>query len=245
MREALRSVREPWRRLRFLAWVTRLRIELHRQGGRLELDAPFGAGFDGAPAIKTWALGEGSGVTRLKFGKGVKLGRNMTLELWARGDNAIELGDDVRFLDGVRLMLRDGSARFGDGCLIRDNTVIKSDGELTIGAENLISQMATIHCSSSITTGAHSTLAERVSVTDSDHAADGSDTHHMAQPLRIDPVEIGSNVLVSAGAVVLRGTKLGANSVVGANAVVRTGDYPESTLLAGNPAQTVETLTER
>jgi acetyltransferase-like isoleucine patch superfamily enzyme len=166
----------------------------------------------------------------------------MTIEVTAGRNNELSIGEGTRFLDGVRLMLRGGRTRTGARCRIRDNVVMKADGELTVGDDVLISQGSTLHCSTKIAIEDRVSLAERVSVTDSDHDVDGSDVHHMSQPLRTEEVNVGSNTLVSAGSVILRGTRIGRNSVVAANSVVRGGEYSPRSMLAGNPARVVKAL---
>src|SRR3954447_2281506 len=242
MRVIARGVRRLWYRVRFLAWVERLRFELARQGGRLIVEAPHGARFDRAPAIKAFPAGEGSGVTRLRLGRDVRLGRNATLELWAKGDNLLEIGDGARLLNDVRIALRSGSATFGPDCLIRDGVWVKVDGELVVGQGVTLSHHAAVHCTKRIDLGDLAGLGDRVSVIDSDHTFDGTDLHYMRKPLHLSPISIGRNSMVAVGSVVLRGAQIQRNSVVATNAVVREGTYPRGAVLAGNPARVVRTL---
>ena len=53
IRGAARAGRARVRRTRFAAWSARLRAELARNGGRLELDAPYGALFDDPLFVRT------------------------------------------------------------------------------------------------------------------------------------------------------------------------------------------------
>jgi maltose O-acetyltransferase len=57
------------------------------------------------------------------------------------------------------------------------------------------------------------------------------------------PVDIGSDVWVGAGALVLSGVRIGARSVIGAGSVV-TRDIPESVFAAGNPCRVVRGISE-
>ena len=57
------------------------------------------------------------------------------------------------------------------------------------------------------------------------------------------PVEIGSDVWVGGGAIVLPGVRIGSRAVVGAGSVV-TRDVPESVFAAGNPCRVVREITE-
>src|SRR5690242_3535391 len=52
------------------------------------------------------------------------------------------------------------------------------------------------------------------------------------------PVEIGSDVWVGGGAVILPGVKIGSRSVIGAGSVV-TRDVPDGVFAAGNPCRVI------
>ncbi len=60
---------------------------------------------------------------------------------------------------------------------------------------------------------------------------------------KIGKIHIGDNVFIDANATVLPGVCIGSNSIVGANSVV-TKNVPENTVVAGNPARVVCTLSE-
>lgn len=60
---------------------------------------------------------------------------------------------------------------------------------------------------------------------------------------KIGKIRIGNNVFIGANATVLPGVCIGDNSVVGANSVV-TKSVPENTVVAGNPARVVCSLSE-
>ena len=55
------------------------------------------------------------------------------------------------------------------------------------------------------------------------------------------PVEIGSDVWVGGGALILPGVRIGARSVIGAGSVV-SRDVPEGVLAAGNPCRVIRSL---
>ena len=57
------------------------------------------------------------------------------------------------------------------------------------------------------------------------------------------PVEIGADVWVGGGAIILPGVRIGARAVIGAGSVV-TRDVPEGVLAAGNPCRVIRTLSE-
>lgn len=73
-------------------------------------------------------------------------------------------------------------------------------------------------------------------------------THPMEAQLRRKqeygkPVEIGADVWVGGGAIILPGVKIGSSAVIGAGSVV-TRDVPDSVFAAGNPCRVLRQLSE-
>jgi acetyltransferase-like isoleucine patch superfamily enzyme len=219
-------------------------VELRRRGGRLVLDAPHGVAFDSPPRLRVIAAGAGEGTLTLRIGPGVRLGHDVHLELWAAGTNVLELGQDSTLLDGVRLVLRSGTIRVGPWTNVRDYSVLKSEGQLEIGAHSQVSYHSVIHCRERVSLGDRVIMAERVTIVDSEKDRDGTDTPTVDGPLRTAPVEIERNVFVAAGAVIGHGSRVGRNATIGANAVLTGGDYPASWVLVGAPAVPVRSLAD-
>jgi maltose O-acetyltransferase len=57
------------------------------------------------------------------------------------------------------------------------------------------------------------------------------------------PVEIGSDVWVGGGAIILPGVRIGSRAVIGAGSVV-TRDVPEGVFAAGNPCRVIRSIDE-
>lgn len=57
------------------------------------------------------------------------------------------------------------------------------------------------------------------------------------------PIDIGADVWVGGGALILPGVRIGARSVIGAGSVV-TRDVPEGVFAAGNPCRVIREITE-
>jgi len=55
------------------------------------------------------------------------------------------------------------------------------------------------------------------------------------------PIEIGSDVWVGGGAIILAGVTIGARAVIGAGSVV-TRDVPEAVFAAGNPCRVIRSI---
>jgi acetyltransferase-like isoleucine patch superfamily enzyme len=57
-----------------------------------------------------------------------------------------------------------------------------------------------------------------------------------------EPITIGDDVWLGANCTILKGARIGSGSIVAASAVVLAGDYPERSLIAGNPARVVKSF---
>ena len=57
------------------------------------------------------------------------------------------------------------------------------------------------------------------------------------------PIDIGSDVVVGGGAIILAGVKIGSRAVIGAGSVV-TRDIPDGVFAAGNPCRVIREITE-
>ena len=57
------------------------------------------------------------------------------------------------------------------------------------------------------------------------------------------PIEIGADVWVGGGALILPGVRIGSRAVIGAGSVV-TRDIPDSVFAAGNPCRVIREITE-
>jgi maltose O-acetyltransferase len=57
------------------------------------------------------------------------------------------------------------------------------------------------------------------------------------------PIDIGSDVWVGGGALILPGVKIGSRAVIGAGSVVKR-DIPEGVLAAGNPCRVIREINE-
>jgi carbonic anhydrase/acetyltransferase-like protein (isoleucine patch superfamily) len=242
MRASARAARAVWQRLRFRLWVARLDIHVRRRGGRVILDAPYGIWFDSPPRIRAVMAGEGDGTLTMRIGRGVRVGRDLQIEVWALGTNVLELGDDAYVLDGVRVLLRSGTVAIGARTNVRDYAVLKSQGRLEIGADSQVSYHSVIHCHNRVTLAERVIMAERVTIVDSEKRRDGSDEPTVERPLRVAPVSVERNVFVAAGAVIAAGSHIGRNSTVAANAVLTGGTYPGGWVIAGAPAHAVKPL---
>ena len=65
----------------------------------------------------------------------------------------------------------------------------------------------------------------------------------MSGRYRVEPVEIGDDVFLGAGAIVLPGVKIGNRVVIGAGSIV-TNNVPDNCVVAGNPSKVICTIDE-
>ena len=225
--------------LRFRWWALVTRARLRRLGSRLVLDAAGPPRMRGALHVE---MGARPGTLTLRLGRGVTIGRDCVIDLADGEDATVELGDETLLQSRVRLQPWGGAVRVGASCQLRDGCELKSKGELRIGERVVCGRNATLHCHAAITLGDCVGLGPSVSITDSDHASDGSDRWFLDQPVLAEPVVLERNVLCATNVAVLRGTRILRNAVVAAGAVVAGGEHPEGWLIGGVPAKPIKRL---
>jgi acetyltransferase-like isoleucine patch superfamily enzyme len=140
----------------------------------------------------------------------------------------------------IRMTARTSRLRLAPGVRIAGGTqlVVGPDATIQIGAGTFVNPNSRILCARSVTIGSRCAISWRVAIFD----------FIGGHPLTIEgrrledtaPIEIGDEVLIGAGATVLRGVTIGAGAVVAAASVV-TRDVPSGVLIAGNPARVIST----
>lgn len=93
--------------------------------------------------------------------------------------------------------------------------------------------------SGKITIGNNVSIAPNICIITEEHAIDVA--QRLAGLEYTHSVNIGDNVWICAGVLVLPGVTIGANSVIGAGSVV-TKDIPPNSLAVGNPCRVIRTL---
>lgn len=115
---------------------------------------------------------------------------------------------------------------------------VLSGAKLTLGA-GYINNFSVIACARRIVMGDRCFIGHNVHIFDSDFHDILDENDRVQNPA--EPVVIGDNVLIAAGATVLKGVTIGDGAIVGAGAVV-TRDVPPNSVVAGNPARVVKTI---
>jgi acetyltransferase-like isoleucine patch superfamily enzyme len=235
------------RQVRFAKWAKSLELQVRSMGSELDLDAPHGADFETPPSFHPVHGGlptppsETPRLT-LRIGRGVYLGRGMTIEYRRDGQNVLEIGEHSYFQDSNRFVLAGGRISMGPWNKLRSFAILKSSGELVTGERVILAYNCIAHCAGRIELHDLVGISDRSTLVDSSHTVDGSDTWYYEQGLKITPIVLERNVIVSADVMVLRGVHVERNAQIGGGAVVLKGRYPAGWLIAGNPAKPVRPL---
>lgn len=176
-----------------------------------------------------------------------------TFIIWFFKRVNIGRGTIVYYKSSIVNLSKNGSINIGDGCLIGRSSLGYHAGMpfftsiLNDGVESIVDvgcncriNGAYIHAKKCITIGNNCVVASGVSIIDSN----GHETYSTDRTVGVDTPEsvaIGDNVWIGLNAIVLKGTTIGNNSIVSAGSVVK-GDFPENSLISGNPGNIVKCL---
>ncbi len=171
-------------------------------------------------------------LNKISYGKGLKLiGWPF---LFRYPGAAISLGENITINSGFFSNLI--------GLYQRTIIVARGEGKIEIGDGVGVSG-ATIYARKHISIGDNSLVGANTKIFDNDfHPLDPEERNSgRLEHLQTRDVVIGKNVFIGCNCIILKGTVLGDNCVVGAGSVVH-GQFPEGTVLAGNPARAVRKL---
>lgn len=124
--------------------------------------------------------------------------------------------------------------RIGDACAIYGGAWLQAEGaaaEVTLGDRVYLGHDVHVHAIDPVRIGNGCVLADRVFIASTDHAR--GDRH---AAVGTGPIDIGDDVFLGQGVVVLGGVTIGAGATVGAGAVV-TRSVPAGATVAGVPAR--------
>jgi carbonic anhydrase/acetyltransferase-like protein (isoleucine patch superfamily) len=160
------------------------------------------------------------------------VGRRFEMEElpYLQGQGRIVLGDAVRL---------SGKSSISFGRMI--------DGrlpELVVGDDTFIAHNCSFNSGRSIRIGNHCLVATGVHIYDLDGHPIDADRRRASEPSppeEVLPVVIGNDVWIGNGAIILKGVTIGDRAIVAARSVV-TKDVPADTIVAGNPAKVVKSL---
>ncbi|PMN71091.1 DapH/DapD/GlmU-related protein [Enterovibrio norvegicus] len=127
------------------------------------------------------------------------------------------------------------NVEFSGGGKIEDDTRVIGDKLITIGSNIYIN--AGCHFLGNINIGNDVMIGPKVTIWSRDHGIDENILMRLQANLD-SPINIGDDVWIGAGAIILKGVSVKNGAVVGAGSVV-TKDVCEGTIVAGNPARVI------
>jgi maltose O-acetyltransferase len=139
-------------------------------------------------------------------------------------------------------LLRELLGHCGEGVVIRPPFRLEYGTRVSIGAKTFFNYDCLMLDVAPVTIGSACQIASRVQLITATHPID-------PEPRRIgweagEPIVLGDNVWLSAGAIVCPGVTIGDHTVVGAGAVV-TRDLPAGVVAVGVPARPIREIGER
>lgn len=135
----------------------------------------------------------------------------------------------------------------GHGCRIDAQANKES---LVIGKDARIGDYVHINADEKITIGDNVLIASKVFISDASHGiykGANQSSPYSNPSLRetiTSPVTIGNNVWIGENVVILAGSKIGRGCIIGANTLVNGGEFPDNTIIVGNPARIIKKYDE-
>jgi acetyltransferase-like isoleucine patch superfamily enzyme len=159
----------------------------------------------------------------------------------------ISIGKGTRIDPRSSILTRDGGVHVGVNCYLRSQKkgyhagmpfpttllVDVKNARIVIG-DNCRMNGAYVHAQKGITIGKNCVIAAGVNIMDSNgHELYSNDRTKGRDTAK--EIAIGDNVWIGLNAIILKDTCIGNNSVIAAGSVVK-GNFPENSLIQGNPA---------
>lgn len=122
---------------------------------------------------------------------------------------------------------KDSEILIGDGLKVETNVKIHAcGGRINLAGNNFVNNNCLIVAKNSIDIGKNTTIGPNVCIYDHDHAPG----RRSDRAFICNPVKIGEDVWIGAGAIILKGVTIGNHSIVAAGTIV-THNVPENTLV--------------
>ncbi|WP_207423409.1 acyltransferase [Desertivirga brevis] len=157
----------------------------------------------------------------------------------------LQIGDRARL--GRIICEWPKQVEIGEECLIQDEVLFQvadpfaPGPSITIGHRAFIGRRCEFNCSSRITVGNDCMIASYTILVDAGHGTIKGYTM-TSQPVLTGEINIGDDVWIGAGCVILKGVSIGRGSVIGAGSVVNKS-IPEYQIWAGTPARFIRDRT--
>jgi acetyltransferase-like isoleucine patch superfamily enzyme len=120
---------------------------------------------------------------------------------------------------------------------------------LCFGKNINIGNNVRIQCAEKISIGDNVLMGSRITIIDNSHGSysgevqDNPSSEPDKRMLKTENISIGNNVWIGDGVVIQSGVKIGDGCVIAANSVV-TKSFPDSTMLAGVPANAIKVFND-
>ena len=137
-----------------------------------------------------------------------------------------------------RALLPELLAEAGDGAVIRPPFYCDYGYNIRIGRDVFLNFNCVVLDVVAVTVGARTLIGPAVQIYTADHPRDPTVRQTGVEFGR--PIQIGQDVWIGGGAIILPGVTIGDNAVIGAGSVV-TRDVPEGSIARGNPARITAT----
>lgn len=182
---------------------------------------------------------------------GAQIGRNCSLFPGAYIDSEVIIGDNCYIGSGVKLL---GSVKIGNNCIIRENTVIGSDGLTTRRDENgkvvTIPQFGGVIIEDNVQIGALTVIAKGAIDDTVIHAGSridnccfishnvqiGEDSLIVGETIMFGSSSTGKQAFISGNSTVRDGVSIGNKALVGMGSVV-VKPVADEGIVKGNPAK--------
>jgi acetyltransferase-like isoleucine patch superfamily enzyme len=153
---------------------------------------------------------------------------------------------------------KDSTLVIGNNCTIRSSFLSNlvglnhrsiiitrtKESKIIIG-DNVGISGATIYARKGISIGDFTLIGGNTKILDNDFHPIDVEARNIDDKKMINSKEIviGKNCFIGCNSIILKGTKIGEGCIVGAGSIVR-GEFPPNSVIAGNPAKIVKTLTK-
>lgn len=138
------------------------------------------------------------------------------------------------------LLARGGAISIGGRSTIRLGTIMMpAGGHISIGSKTTVNHYCVFHGGNGLSIGDRCLIAPRVSIFAASHAFKDRTRSIRDQGMTSKGgVQIGNDVWIGTGAIILDGVRVGNGAVIGAGSVV-TKEVAPFDVVAGNPAKVV------
>lgn len=146
----------------------------------------------------------------------------------------------------VQLIVEEGGVLiFDKNVTIKENSIIyvKKNAKITFGQNSNTGHHTEISANNYIKIGNDVIMGAYTYVTDSNHGYKNKELPMRKQNMEVGSVNIGNNIWIGRGVMILKDAIVGDNSIVAAGSIV-TKDFENNKILGGIPAKVIKEIYE-